>query len=694
MSDQQIDDNDAYNKLNNNMNEEEYDNDEDLQDEDLDAFLVLLESRLRADFTSPDLSRIISSQGTSGSSSSNIVGISIRGTTGGGSSGTLISTLPSGNQSSPSKFLRLIRKVFVKAGKPVKLRSLMSVLGLDDDKTVEEQSGKSGMHTSSYALTTSHSNSSNDEGKKTDSIVWQLLTQAENDDEKWVRVIAGIIKRIMFTSESSDVTTSTTVDDSNDKETESEKQLRKIVNEILSNVNKSCTDAEERMNTAKQALYTQIDEESTDEIEVQQKRAQVGQTLSTLLIGTDRNPTYTPFRYTLLSPSTIKAIIPGVDNNPHFVSNMDANVLKVDAEVEEKRAEEEGRELTTQKAAAAKLGGNDITGSSGAGTGNGAAAVGKSSQQQQQTSTGGTVLAGQMRGRFSNMAGRGTTGRGSSNSNSGGSSLFRPSTTLGGRGSAGGRAGRSLASLVGGGRAGRIPGRGGRAAGGRLGTAGRAAGLGRGSLSAPLQRRVPGAARALVAGSRGGGGGETKMKMIDASEIEGLTRVAAEREKNSNMTSVQARKSERKRKLLQDAAASGLRNRERKIARTDESTSAAQAASETNAPENNGNNSTAAGGGDSTFTSLLEKSNKLTPEDRQTIQQFFQHRNNSNNPSFQQPPIQMPAGVDEATGIWKVKINEDKTVDGTTGESVKETLYLELDYKALGYKKTRKIKRK
>jgi len=84
---------------------------------------------------------------------------------------------------------------------------------------------------------------------------------------------------------------------------------------------------------------------------------------------------------------------------------------------------------------------------------------------------------------------------------------------------------------------------------------------------------------------------------------------------------------------------------------------------------------------------LLEKSNKLSIDDHRNIQQFFAHRE-------QQLPLGVPLGGDETTGIWKVKLNEGKTVDPTTGESVKETLYLELDYGTFGYKKTRKIKRK
>lgn len=82
-------------------------------------------------------------------------------------------------------------------------------------------------------------------------------------------------------------------------------------------------------------------------------------------------------------------------------------------------------------------------------------------------------------------------------------------------------------------------------------------------LGAPLQRRVPGAARAMLNSSTGGAGrgssnsgrgsgGESsssaaassKMKMVDASEVEGLNRASAERQKNVNdKTSIGAERS-------------------------------------------------------------------------------------------------------------------------------------------------------
>jgi len=671
--------------------------------EDLDAFLVLLESRLRADFTSPDLSRIISSQGTSSSSANR-----------GG--GTALSTLPSGNISSPTKFIRLIYKVFTKAGKPIKLRSILSVLGLDDDATVERDSN-GGM--SSFATSSNFNNNTNNkdddsnelQDRKTDEVVYKLLTKAEEDDEKWVRVIAGIIKRIMF-SKPSDTTTNIPKEKSNEKkESESDKQLRKIITNILSSINKTSIQAEQRYNEAKLKLYKQIDEESTDEIEVQQKQSAASNTLSTYLIGSDLYPTYVPLRYTLLpNPSTINSIIPNVNRNVHFTSNMNANVLKVDAEVDVKRAEEEGKEMLSvqQKQQVSAVTATNGNGVGGRGTG------GRTTHQ----TGGGAVLVGRMRGRFSNTAGRGST-------TTSGSSLFRPSTT--GRGSAAGRMG------VGGGRAGRISGRGGGRlgvgrTGGRVGslarlTGGRGTTTGRGSMSAPLQRRVPGAARAIlnstsgrgrggtISGKSSSGGEKTKMKMIDASEVEGLTRQANEKEKTSNMTSVQARKLERKRKLMETAKASGLRGREKKIAKTeavevattgnDQATKSSTSGGGTDASQNESTNVTAASQQvqpqqqppSAAYISLLEKSNKLTPEDRQTILLFFQNRNPI-QPGLRPPSLSLPPGADESTGIFKVKLNEEKTFDESTNENVKETLYLELNYKTLGFKKTRKIKRK
>jgi len=42
---------------------------------------------------------------------------------------------------------------------------------------------------------------------------------------------------------------------------------------------------------------------------------------------------------------------------------------------------------------------------------------------------------------------------------------------------------------------------------------------------------------------------------------------------------------------------------------------------------------------------------------------------------------------------YKMKLNEERSTDAETGQSIKETLYLELDYATFGCKKTRKTRR-
>jgi len=105
-----------------------------------------------------------------------------------------------------------------------------------------------------------------------------------------------------------------------------------------------------------------------------------------------------------------------------------------------------------------------------------------------------------------------------------------------GRGPGGG-GGRSLASLVAGGM-------------GRGGIAGRGA-----VVNATTAARGRGG-MAVAAAAAGKG---TKMKTIDVAEIEGLAQAAQVKNDVSGLSAVELRKLERKRRLLEDAAASGLK---------------------------------------------------------------------------------------------------------------------------------------
>jgi len=155
------------------------------------------------------------------------------------------------------------------------------------------------------------------------------------------------------------------------------------------------------------------------------------------------------------------------------------------------------------------------------------------------------------------------------------------------------------------------------------------------------------------------------MKMIDVSEVQGLSTAQREREQLST-------KEARKRKLMEDAKASGLR-KEKKARSPNAGATNSVAGSSSESRQN--------------WESLLEKSNKLSDEDRQNIRLFFENRTVNPANSLTRPPA-----TDES-GVWRCKLNEEKQTS-ETGEMVKETLYLDLDYNTLGYKKTRKIKKK
>eukprot|EP00573_Skeletonema_grethae_P008639 CAMPEP_0201705426 /NCGR_PEP_ID=MMETSP0578-20130828/45771_1 /ASSEMBLY_ACC=CAM_ASM_000663 /TAXON_ID=267565 /ORGANISM="Skeletonema grethea, Strain CCMP 1804" /LENGTH=319 /DNA_ID=CAMNT_0048193669 /DNA_START=12 /DNA_END=967 /DNA_ORIENTATION=+ len=302
--------------------------DHDINDEDLDTFLVLIESRLRADWTSPDLSRIIASQGSTSSRSG---------------TGNTLTTLPSGNPSSPSKFLRLIKKVFHLAAKPIKLRALMSVLGLESDRAVSSSPNPSSLIGASYPMSSQNDSAEDSDEKKTDKIVWELLQKAEVDDDEWVRVVAGILRGMMFKSSSGtgDAEPVNYFEHSSCRGSIAEDELKKITNEIIQNVSDAAGEATAEKGDATRSSYDESRDGPSDGKEED--------TLSTSLIGKDSCPSFVPLRYSLLPKDAIRHILPEADDNPHYKANMDASIFKIDAEIEQKRAEEESKETNLQK---------------------------------------------------------------------------------------------------------------------------------------------------------------------------------------------------------------------------------------------------------------------------------------------------------------------------------------------------------
>ena len=526
-------------------NDDDDDDDEDLQEEDLDIFLVNLEARLRADFTSFDLSSVISSQGSISSSSSSA-------------------------SSTPARFLRLMHKVFHRAAKSIKLRALISVMGLDNDDSIgnTDNGADGGMkrNNNNYINSSTASNSNDDDdddddGRKTDAIVWKLLSHAmKKDDEIWVRVIAEIIRNIMFQRKRTKPThdknskTKSGSDDgdatnaNNAEGLESESKLHKVSEKILRGVEEACLRAQKRYDSAVKQGMQQLQQQQQDNQELMEQQEHQ-QSLATLLIGADIDPFYVPLRYHLLPSKVLRAILPEFEpstailHQQHFTPNMKSEILNMDdSYIEEERT---------------------------------VVAPAVANARPQQSQKGGVTAGGLTqvpdrisgvidRGRFANSGqARGTTGSTSS-------SLFRPSVNTSiavGRGGA--STGRGRMGGVGRGMGGRMAagvGRGAGGGGGRSLASLVAGGMGRGGIAgrgavvnATTAARGRGGMAVAAAVAAAAAGSGTKMKMIDVAEIEGLAQAAQVKNDVSGLSAVELRKLERKRKLLEDAAASGLK---------------------------------------------------------------------------------------------------------------------------------------
>jgi hypothetical protein len=229
------------------------------------------------------------------------------------------------------------------------------MLGLDDDNTVS----KSSIASNSGGGGGVGVDGGNNDGRKVDQLVHQLLTQAEEkDDEMWVRVIAGIVRSIMFRRQGKDDSheemdggrmTPSAMDSENDdvgdskkmgRVTESEKQLHKIVTEVLRR------GFEE--SSPKNTHY------ENDQNETGGGGGGGG--------DVDVDPLFVPMHYALLSPATLCTILPEVGCidaaasttsstfvTAHFTPNMDASILHVDALAEGSRSRDEEKVREDQR---------------------------------------------------------------------------------------------------------------------------------------------------------------------------------------------------------------------------------------------------------------------------------------------------------------------------------------------------------
>ena len=506
---------------------------------DLDAFLVSVESKLRAPFSSLDFTKAVNT--------------------------TLL------RQSSPRDYLEQIQQILPRMDKVIQVRVLIGLMGLDPSDEIDD-------------------------------VVYNILSSADKVHEEWVRAVAGLIRGIMFQDGDGS---------RNLCRGEDAQQL----------LEKTCQDILERVG-------------------IQNKD------------GTDLDPLFVPYYFSLLNPNSLGEVAPEALQNPHFQVNEDADILNID-ELNEKQKTQDGDEAT--KVARQQQ---------AAGNGPGLSSVAK---QDLPTMPGVKALTNP---KAKPVGGSST-------------SLFMPkkSTHV-----PVGRIGQSFNALRNG------------------GLHARKAGAAQALLT--KSRRPGGVAPSLIPSSGGEitnktmkyGANRSKMKMLEVSEVQGLAKEQQKRETVDNRTA-------RKRKLMEAAAAKGLVKKAKVNVSTAaepkpvpntlpvptpeeglEATAAAALLTYQNqsilvaksAPAETVPESSANDASNSNWAQLLERSNKLTANDRERIRQFFVDRYNP-TPS---------------TSLYRIKLHEERTTEQESGAQVKETLYLDLDYNTFGFKKLKKTKRK
>jgi hypothetical protein len=224
--------------------------------DDLDRHLTMLESKLRGPYSSLDIAKIISTKALRGNLSA-------------------------------KEFLRNILHVLDRADKMTQLKTLVGLLGLEPDREADEE-------------------------------VYRILTRAQDSPpyEEWVRVIAGLVRGILF------------VDD--DGEGSRESCRGEESSELL---DKTCKEIV--------AQTRQLEHETEQEDPKG-------------LLTSDMYPLFVSYRYFLLGPELLDRVIPEAKKNPHFQFDASAEILHLDDKLERQKAEEsKDHELISNKPIAA-----------------------------------------------------------------------------------------------------------------------------------------------------------------------------------------------------------------------------------------------------------------------------------------------------------------------------------------------------
>lgn len=524
----------------------------------------------------------------------------------------------------PVQYLQNVSKVLSRTDKVIQVRVLIGLLGLDANDAETNQE------------------------------IHHILQQAQQapTHEEWVRTIAGLIQGIMFeTPEAAAESSSSSSGNNTDgaphrscRGPEASNLLDELCEEVCSNV------------------------QSAQEVSTDPEAPKCP----------DLNASFIPYRYSLLPHTFLKVLVPECTEtsyNPHFQVNTQASILQVDEQLEAQRAKEE-LEHQGPILMKTKMSGTTIHGSKANGAAKAATALPPGFRPTKLVQTPAQKAAAAAKA-------------------SSGSSMFMPKKTnpllvqrqqqvqqktlLRRKGAAQSLVNKTKVKN-------RVP-------GAVIGTAGPTMAAAVSATNTATATTAAAQVRATAGkfGRAGGAAmaGRSKMKMIDVQEVNNLTKEHAARD----AVETTGRMS-KKRRIMEAAAAA-------KKAKMEATPANSSITAVTSTTSNNGeaaspqepqqavdqtlsvaqlaqtNNASSVSQEEGWKVLLKERSNKLSDEDRQRVQQFFQHRQ---NPTPEQ-------------SVVKMKLHEQRSQDPETGQEIKETFYLELDYSNFSSKQSRKVKR-
>eukprot|EP00531_Pseudo-nitzschia_arenysensis_P012203 CAMPEP_0116129452 /NCGR_PEP_ID=MMETSP0329-20121206/7931_1 /TAXON_ID=697910 /ORGANISM="Pseudo-nitzschia arenysensis, Strain B593" /LENGTH=686 /DNA_ID=CAMNT_0003623719 /DNA_START=161 /DNA_END=2222 /DNA_ORIENTATION=+ len=674
-------------------------------DDILDSFLTTIESKLRGPFSSLDLAKAVS---TAALRQSSQIG----------------SSNAHDNSNDPAReYLNNLSSVFNRTNKVIQCRMLIGLLGLNDMRTNKND-----------ASSNNNADSKNTNQYLTPEILRILHETQEGSNEDWVRTTSGLIEGVMFRTNNGS-------DNGNTREScrgkEAASTIRETGTEVCEKVESQIQNVAGHTNTRakkQQASSTKgntgknseenkkssapisavaankrnrgfaiekvkasssrpaIKKEEPMQVPIKQEQNSTAIT-RTEPTPPDLNACFAPYRYCLIPTPVLNTIIPefelskeesnanGISNsNCHFKVNASANILKVDLHLEAQRAKEHGSNVATKSNSDSKVKKDPAMSNTGKGsfppgfrpaklvgaTGAASRKVG-ASKVGARSGGGSSSLFMPKQKRPANLFNTTTKFR------------PQPAKTMLRRKAGGAQAllKNNATSSSGGAILNKLGSSGGTTSGSMATARARPGGVGRFSANRNA--------------ARAGVGRTSRMKMIDDDDVDTKNKL---RQSNaaSNMTAAELRASKRKR-ILEKAARRGIHgsggatggtgssfgNQLRKKQKLSPRGIKREEQTPTSSSQEQQNSS------EWWQTLLRERSNKMSGDDRDRVEKFFTASNATERSALLSPS--------EGGPVYKMKIHEQRGKDPSTGQDIKETFYLELDYDTGSSNQSKKVKR-